>query len=86
MQNKISYDHVKIVNICIVYHISKNYNISSCPTLENCLFGAVSLTKNTDIVKYKYSGYGIGFDRKGFFLHPSGGTGRNVIIFGVDMS
>ena len=23
---------------------------------------------------------------KGFFSHPSGGTGRNVIIFGVDMS
>ena len=21
-----------------------------------------------------------------FFSHPSGGTGRNVIIFGVDMS
>ena len=33
-----------------------------------------------------YSGYGIGFDRKGFFSHPSGGTGKNVIIFGVDMS
>ena len=23
---------------------------------------------------------------KDFFSHPSGGTGRNVIIFGVDMS
>ena len=23
---------------------------------------------------------------KDFFPHPSGGTGRNVIIFGVDMS
>ena len=36
--------------------------------------------------KYKYSGYGIGFDRKGFFSHHSGGTGKNVIAFGVDMS
>ena len=36
--------------------------------------------------KYKYFGYGIGFDRHGFFSHPSGRTGRNVIIFGVDMS
>ena len=26
------------------------------------------------------------FDRHGFFSHPSGGTGRNVIIFGVDVS
>ena len=50
------------------------------------MFGAVSLTKNADIDKYKYSGYGIGFDRHGFFSHPSGGTGRNVIIFGVDLS
>ena len=31
-------------------------------------------------------GYGIGFDSKGFFSHPLGGTGRNVIIFRVDMS
>ena len=60
--------------------------MSSYSALESCLFGAVSLTKNADIDKYKYSGYGIGFDRHGFFSHPSGGTGRNVIIFGVDMS
>ena len=48
--------------------------------------GAVSLTKNVDPDKYKYSGYGIGFDRQGFYSHPSGGTGRNVIIFGVYMN
>ena len=46
----------------------------------------VKLTKNADIYKYEYSSYRIGFHRKGFFSHPSGGTGRNVIIFGVDMS
>ena len=65
--------------------ISENFNISSYPILENCLFDAVSLTKNTDIDKYKYSGYGIRFDRNGFFSHPSGETGRNVIIFAVYM-
>ena len=54
--------------------------------LTNALFGVVKLTKNADIDKYKYSGYGIGFDGKGFFSNPSGGTERNVIIFGVDMS
>ena len=59
-QDKITYDHGKIVNICIVYEINKNLNISSHPTTKNCLFGAVSLDKNTDIDKYKYSGYGIG--------------------------
>ena len=48
----------------IVFEISKSYDISSYPTLKNCLFSAVSLTKNFDINKYKYCGYGIGFDRK----------------------
>ena len=50
------------------------------------MFGAVSLTKNADIDKYKYFGYGIRFDRHGSFSNPSGGAGRNVIIFGADMS
>ena len=85
-QDKITYYHGKVVNIYIVYEISWNINISNYPTLENCLLGAVSLTKNADIDKYKYSGYEIGFDRLGFYALPSGRTGRNVIIFGVDMS
>ena len=51
----------------------------------NCLFGAVKLTKNADIDKNKYSGYGIGFDLRGSFTHISGGYGRNVIIFGADL-
>ena len=55
------------------------------PVLENYLFGPVKLTKNSDIDKYKYSGYGIGFDRRGTFS-VSGGSGRNVIIIDVDMS
>ena len=53
-QDKATYSHVKIANIYVVYEISKNYNISSYPTLENCLFGAVSLTKHADIDQYKY--------------------------------
>ena len=84
--DKITYDHVKVINTYIVYEINKTFNISSYATLENCLFGAVSLIENADFDKYKYFVYGIGFDRKWFFSHPSRGTGRNVIIFGVDMS
>ena len=80
---KATHDPRAIVNIYIVYEISKNYNISSYPTLENCLFGAVSLTKHADIDHYKYSGYGIGFDRKGEFSFRTKGFGRNVIIFGA---
>ena len=44
------------------------------------------MTKNADIDKFQYSGYGIGFDRKPIFSFPGGGFGENVIIFGVDMS
>ena len=44
------------------------------------------MTKNVDIDKYGYSGYGIGFDRKSSFSFPSGGIGQNLTIFGVDMS
>ena len=50
------------------------------------MFGTVKLTKNADIDKYKYSGYGILFDRRGTFSFPSSGFGCNGIIFGVDMS
>ena len=50
------------------------------------MFGAVTLTKNADIEKYKYSGYGIGFDRRSSFSFPSGGFGQNVLIFSADMS
>ena len=86
-QEKVTFNHGKIVNIYIVYDIDKSLNIRSYPTLENCLFGAVKITnKHVDVDQYKYSGYSIGFDRKGFFSHPAGGTGKNVIIFGVDMS
>ena len=59
--------------------------MSNYPTLENCVLGAVKLTKHADVDQYKYSGYGIRFERKGFFSHPSRGDGKNLIIFGVDM-
>ena len=63
--------------------MNKNFSVSNYPTLEKFLFNAVKLTKNSNIDKYKYSGYGIGFDRKGKI---SVGFGRPYIIFGVDMS
>ena len=65
--------------------MDKTY-VKTYPTLVNCYFGAVSITKNADIDKNKYSGYGIGFDRTGVYLLPDGSFGRNVVIFGVDMS
>ena len=86
-QDKITYTHRKIVNIYIVYEINiKDSMTSSDPTLENCLFGAVTLNKNVNIDQYGYSGYGIGFDRRSSYSFPGGGFGQNVLIFGADMS
>ena len=49
-------------------------------------FRSVKLTKNADLNKYKYRGYSIGFDSRSKFSLPHGSMGKNVIIFGVDMS
>ena len=55
--------------------------------LGNSSFGAVKLT-NPDPDKYKYSGYGIGFDAIGSFSLSEGFSlfGKEVIIFGADLS
>ena len=59
-QDKVTYSHGQTIKIYIVYQLCGSVTNSSA-TLENCLFGAVTLTKNYDIDKYKYSGYVIGF-------------------------
>ena len=38
-------------------------------TIQNALFDAIKITKNTDISKNKYKGYGICFDEGGEFSH-----------------
>ena len=45
-------------NAYTVYFLSSNLNNLNL-TLENCLFGAIRLVKNTDIGKYKHLGYAI---------------------------
>ena len=65
-----TYNYEKSSNIYTVYEIISYYSWSNDHTLENCLFVAVNLTENADIDKYK----------------NSGGTDRNVTIFGLDMS
>ena len=85
-QSKVSHTHGKVVNIYIVYELGASSSHINDPTLKNCLFGAVTLTRNAVIYNYGYSGYGIGFDRRGVFSFPGGGNGQNVLIFGLDMS
>ena len=62
-------------------------------TIQNTLFGAMQITKNADTSKYDYKGYSICFDERSQFGHTitEGGrvhtvNGRNVLIFGADMS
>ena len=63
-QDKMTHTRWKIVSIYIVYELDI-ICVNTSPTLFNCLFAAVSLTKNADM--YKYSGCGIGFDRGSLF-------------------
>ena len=81
-----SYTYGKLLNIYIVYELGASSSHVNDPTLKNCLFGAVTLTRNADIDKYGYSGYEIGFDRRGRFSFPGAGFGQDVLIFRVDMS
>ena len=82
--NKLSYTHGSVINIYIVYEL-KNRTVNNPDfTVQNGLFGAIELTKNTDTSNYKYEGYGIAFDSGGSFTIGNITKGKNVIIFGVD--
>ena len=77
-QTKVTYTHKNTVNIYSVYEIGATTRNSYDPKLINGLFGGVTLVKNSDINKFGYTGYGIGFDRGTTFSFPSGGFGHNV--------
>ena len=83
------------INIYCVYKLDPiTSSRDTSFTIQNALFGAMQITKNaTNNSKNTYKGYGICFDEKGQFSHTitEGGfahttNGRNVLIFGVDMS
>ena len=86
-QDKAYFTPKNIVNLYIVYELnmwSQDLNVEF--TLKDCLFQAVKVTKNANTNKYSYSGYGIGFDSRSVFSVPNFDWGKNVIVFGVDMS
>ena len=77
----------RVINLYIYYVLTpwlRNSNTDF--TLNNCLFGSVKVTKNGNLVKYKYSSYGIGFDPRSQISFTDGRVGKNVINFGADMS
>ena len=67
MESKISYIHSTLVNIYIAYELGASGSHDNDPTLKKCLLGAVTLTKNADIDKYKYC-YGLNL-REGQIFH-----------------
>ena len=76
-----------VINLYISYKLGPQLRILNTDfTLGNCLFGSVKLTKNSDVDKYKYCGYGLGFDSRSKFSLPDGSMGRNVVIFGDDLN
>ena len=76
----------KVINLHISYTLDPQLrNKNTDFTLSNSLFGSAKLTKNIDPDKYKYNGYGIGFDSRSGFSFTDGSKGRNVIILGVDV-
>ena len=86
--------HENIVNIYIVYKLDPIATIRDTTfTIQNTLFGAMQITKNSDTSKYNYKGYGICSDGRKEFAHvrkrgnfDDTTMARNVIVFGVDMS
>ena len=85
--------HDNVINIYIVYILDPITSKDTTFTIQNALFGAMQITKNTDTSKYNYKGYGICFDDSEEFTHvrkrgnfSDTTDGRNAIIFGIDMS
>ena len=77
----------KVVNIYIVCKLNPVSHFRNTDyTIQNALFGAIKITKNADISKNNYEGYGICFDEGGTFTSGNITNGRNVLIFGADMS
>ena len=67
-QAKIAYTHGKVVNIYIVYELGTSSSHPDDPALENCLFGAITLTKNTDINKYRFQVMALDLIENHFFI------------------
>ena len=85
--------HDNLINIYIVYKLDPITSKDTTFTIQNALFGAMQITKKADTSKYNYKGYGICLDESEEFTHvrkrgnfSDTTDGRNVIIFGVDMS
>ena len=95
-QNKVIIpNNYNVINIYCAYKLDPIASSRDTSfTIQDALFGAMQITKNdTDNSKNNYKGYSICFDEgsqfghtmtKGVRTHTT--NGRNVLIFGADMS
>ena len=87
-KNKVIYPAKSAVNTYIVYKLdtislSRNTDF----TIQNALFRAVKITEDlSDSDSNKHGGYGVAFDEGSDFSFGNIVNGKNVIIFGADMS
>ena len=73
-----------VINIYIVYRLDPIASTRNDTfTVQNALFEAMEITKNSDTSKYAYKVYGVCFDEGGMFSEGSINNGRNVLIFCV---
>ena len=78
-----------VINIYVVYKLDPIASSrDDTLTIQNALFRAMQITKNSDTSKYNYKRYGTCFDEGGTFGHTitEGGfahttNARNVLIF-----
>ena len=93
-QNKALKKNSSAINIYIVDELNPIRSTRNTDyTIQNALFGAMKIIKNTDSSKNNYTGYGLCFDEGEEFCHTvrqghfdCTTSAKNVIIFGVDMS
>ena len=70
-QNKVIIpNNNNVINIYCVYKLQpETFSRNSEFTIQNPLFGAMKITKNTNTSKYKYKGYGICFLEVNLLIH-----------------
>ena len=86
-KDEATYTPKNVVNLFNIYELdSWPWDLDTDFTLGRYLFGGLKLTKNADPDKYLYSGYGIGVETRAYHSLPDGSVGKNIFIFGVDMS
>ena len=85
-QDTVTFNHGTIIDIYLVYEISKTFTISRYPTLENCFLELLVWLKMLILISKNILDMELDLIDMDFFSPSSGETGKSIIIFGVDTS